>query len=231
MKSLLRTSGQQRTSGDSLTFSDLREIAKAISEPLSRGVVNRDASEPRKDLPSPKEPGCLRLTQVSDSSLSAKSANAETRDAVESVAGQRLTNNWSGVTLSSVISCNIAAPEHLHHHRRVAIRSTDSRPSSTTAVGWPLSYTRRESRLALIGRARHKMSRLIINSSHISLITCRMQFQLSSIGTRRCHPEVVLGGPPIVLGKAGRGGRGPFHRQLPRQQASHGGRSAAELVQ
>ena len=37
MKSLLRTSGQQRTSGDSLTFSDPREIAKAISEPLSRG--------------------------------------------------------------------------------------------------------------------------------------------------------------------------------------------------
>jgi hypothetical protein len=43
------------------------------------------------------------LTQMSDSSLG---ANAETRDAVESVAGQRLTNNWSGLTLCSVISCN-----------------------------------------------------------------------------------------------------------------------------
>jgi hypothetical protein len=152
---------------------------------------------------------------MSDSSL------GETRDAVESVAGQRLTNNWSGLTLCSVISCNIAAPDHLHHHRRVAIRSTDSRPSSTTAVGWPLFYTRRESRLALIGRARHNVSRLIINSSHIALITCGMHFQLSLIGTRRCHPKVVLGGPPIVLGKARRGGRGPLHRQLPRQQASH----------
>jgi hypothetical protein len=54
MKSLLRTSGQQRTSGDSLTFSDPRETAKAISEPLSRGGVNWDASRPCKDPPPPR---------------------------------------------------------------------------------------------------------------------------------------------------------------------------------